>query len=373
MQARTITTWSEFDQLADDWNRLLGKSGSPSIFLTWEWIRSWRRAIGESVDPYVVVVHRENGDLAGIAPLYLASVRLLHIAEFRMLRFMADAATGAEYPDWIVDAGDEAEICDAIARHLRESRGAWDAIWLTTVSGWAGAEQRIRIAAERNGLRVRARNREFAHIRLPARLSEFESRLSTKSRQRLRRNSRRIREMDSVNIVRCSARDELPRFLDALFNLHQLRWRAAGMDGSFFRQPVVESFYREMAPVALQKGWLWLCALQQGESIKAVQFGYAFNGSYLQLQEGYDPEFRAGAGNALRHSVIERCIEAGIGEYDFLVGTSEHKKRWCVDIRSGCDMLIGNSSWRSRFLLASGAWPTGRFMQQRGLVTGAEH
>lgn len=369
MIVQTIQSWTDFDGLSEAWNNLLERSKFPSIFLTWEWIQSWRRATHDSVEPYVVTVRRDDGELVGIAPLYVASVQVLHTLRFRMLRYMADTATGAEYPDWIADANDEAEICDAIAGHLRENRRDWDVIWLSTVSGWTGAGQRIRLSAERNGLFVRSRACEFTYVDLPAILAEFENRFSAKSRQQLRRNSRRVRDLEGVEIVQCRNEEELADFLGALFDLHQLRWQAVGIDGCFRRKPVEEVFYREMAPVALKNNWLWLFVLRQGKSIKAVQYGYVFNGTYFQLQEGYDPEFQSGAGNALRHFVIDQCIRSGIRVYDFLAGASEHKRRWGGVIRTGYDLMIGNSTSWSRLLFATRTWPTGRFMKEYGLET----
>ena len=369
MIVRTIRTWSEFGELSGEWNDLLQRSRASSIFLTWEWIHAWRRAIQDSVEPYVIVVRRDTGELAGVAPMYVASVQLLHTLEFRMLRYLADTATGAEYPDWIADARDEPDICDAIAEHLRENFQDWDVIWLRTLSGWTGAEQRVRVSAERHGLFVRSRDYGFTYIELPRELLEFENRFSAKSRQQLRRNSRRIRGMDGIEFARCRSQEELPACLGALFELHQAHWQAEGVDGCFRRKPVEEAFYREMAPIAVQKEWLWLFVLRHKGAIKAVQYGYIFNGTYFQLQEGYDPSFQSGAGNALRHFIIDQCIRAGIEVYDFLGGVSEHKRRWGGVVRTGYDLMIGNQSWRSRLLLGTRMWPTGRFMQERGLVT----
>jgi len=185
----------------------------------------------------------------------------------------------------------------------------------------------------------------------------------------MRRNNRKIAKIDGVEFVRCQNLGELPEFLDALFDLHQRRWEDVGIDGCFKRKPVEKRFYREFAPVALENGWLALFGIKQNGVFKAVQFGYFYDGVFLQLQEGYDPSFRSGAGNALRHHVINASIDAGIREYDFLAGPSEHKRRWSAKIRDGYDILIGSNSLASRLMTAGGIWPSGRFATQRGLVT----
>ena len=95
--------------------------------------------------------------------------------------------------------------------------------------------------------------------------------------------------------------------------------------------------------------------------------GYIHNGAYLQMQEGFNPDFVDGVGNVLRHHVISLCIEEGLKEYDFLGGFTEHKRRWGAQVRSGYDVLIGNDSLKSRLLINLRFWPSGRYLQQHGL------
>ena len=110
-------------------------------------------------------------------------------------------------------------------------------------------------------------------------------------------------------------------------------------------------------------------ALKQKGRFRAVQIGYMYEGNFLQLQEGYDPTFAKGAGNALRHLVIEYCINRKITTYDFLGGFSEHKRRWGASVRTGHDLLIGNPSMRANLLFLKEIWPNGRLMDELGLVT----
>ena len=296
-------------------------------------------------------------------------MRLLGTLDLRTLRFMADVATGSEYPDWIVDRDVENEVNLQIARELRRNSQDWDIIWLPKVSGWTNAETRIAKAAEEAGLSVRMRKCEFSAAELPSRMADFEAGFAARRRQQMRRNNRKIGKIDGIEFVRCQNLGELPEFLDALFDLHQRRWEDVGIDGCFKRKPVEKRFYREFAPVAFENGWLALFGVKRSGIFKAVQFGYYYDGVFLQLQEGYDPNFRSGVGNALRHHVISASIDAGIREYDFLAGPSEHKRRWSAKVRDGYDILIGSDSLASRLMTSGGIWPSGRFATQRDLVT----
>ncbi len=370
MITRTLRSWSEVDALLPEWNDLLNRSRSSAIFLSWEWIQAWRNVIDDSVSPYVITVRGPDGQLLGIAPLYQASLRLFGIITYRTLRVMADVATGSEYPDWIVGRDVEGPVSAAITSELVGNASEWDLVWLTSVAGWTNVSERITQPAIDGGLQVQTRSTHFSVIKLPSEMSEFDAGFSARRRQQMRRNHRRTSKLDGVEFVRCDTAEMIPAFLDALFDLHQKRWQAVGLDGCFKRRPEEASFYREFATMAFEKGWLALYAVLEKGQFRAVQFGYVFDGNYLQLQEGYDPDFQNGVGNALRYHAVRDFIDSGLNEYDFLAGTSEHKRRWSADVRQGYDILVGSGSLKSRLVYLGGIWPTGGYLKQSGLISG---
>jgi CelD/BcsL family acetyltransferase involved in cellulose biosynthesis len=367
-----ITSWTELEQLKPVWNQLLFRSRATSIFLTWEWLETWYNAIDRKVDLYVVTVRDDSGLLVGIAPFYRAQLRFLKVFQYRTLRYVADTATGAEYADWIADPDREETVCRTIADYLAAQSAAWDAIWLPNVAGWTGALERITQPLRAAGLPVHVRGREFSAVSLYDSLSAYEASIPAKRRKKMRWNTRHVASLDGITFVRCTDPEQLPAFLDALFDLHQRRWKSVGIDGSFRRKPVEEAFYRRFAEVALQKGWLGLFAVKEHDVFKAVQFGYIFGNTFHALQEGFDPDFEPGTGNALRHHAIETCINEGVGLYDFLGGWTDHKRRWGAELRPGHDVFAGSNKLKSRLLFLKEVWPSGRYIDQEGIVTSTE-
>ncbi len=163
-------------------------------------------------------------------------------------------------------------------------------------------------------------------------------------------------------ISRCSTPAELPRYLDALMELHTARRSLLGDGGTFVSRPEEAKFYREFAPVALDAGWLALYALQDAGTFKAVQLGYLYRGTFYSMQEGFDPGYLPGAGNMLRFAVLRECIESGIREYDFLGGYTDHKRRWGAELRHGQDLFIGRPGLANRMIFFGKVWPSGRYL-----------
>ncbi len=371
MKTSIITCWSDFDKLESEWDDLLTASRSDCIFLTWDWLNTWRSVTGEKAAPFVVTVRDETGLLIGAAPYYVTKLKLFNLLGFVTLRVMADVATGSEYGDWIVHRDLEEEASTSIAIALSESKTGWDCIWMPRMAGWTGALTRVVQASQSAGLLHHSRNSPFGYIDLPPEMKLYEERFSSNRRQQMRRKRRKLMSRDGVASIRCEKPEELEWFLNALFDLHYRRWQLEGEIGSFRRKPLMEDFYRRFIPIALKKDWLRLYAIVEHGVIKAIQIGYLYKNEFLQLQEGFDPDYVQGVGNVLRTIIIEECIKEGIEGYDFLGGMSEHKKRWGAVKREGHDLMIAHpDKLKNRLLFMKEVWPTGRFLSEAEVLDG---
>jgi CelD/BcsL family acetyltransferase involved in cellulose biosynthesis len=361
MKVEVREGWDALRPLAAEWSRLLPASRADSVFLTWEWIDAWRQAGGEKVRPLVVVARDAEGSLAGIAPFYRWTYRLLGAVPYRTLRILGDFGSGADYLDWILRKDCEEAASEALARALIAQRG-WDGIWIPSVAGWTGAGHRIVHAARSAGLHCRERSRDFAAIALPGDYATYLQSLGANGRSSLKRRTREVFGSKGASFVQCRSEEERPEYLEALFELHQRSRKAAGDEGAFERSPFMVRFYTHFTRTALSRGWLRLFGLKFGSEFKAVQIGYVYGGVFHQLQEGFDPAV-AGIGNVLRAKVIEECIESGVLSYDFLAGVTEHKQRWRATTRLGCDLFLGRRSLKNLPVFSAGIWPTGRYLR----------
>ena len=357
-----LDDWRSIELLESEWNHLLRQSASDSIFLTWDWIRSWA-AVMRDVRPLVVCVRDARGDLAGVAPFYQATMRLSHSIPYRVLRVMADYPTGADYTDWVLRRSDDQAVTMAIVKALRARRG-WDLIWMPGMAGWTGSFERIVTASRACGLYCQTREQSFAYVALPPERDAYFRALSKNKKQQLRAEMKRIGDLPGLDVCRCDTEEQIPEFLEALFALHSRRWNEKGDTGTFKSRPQEVEFFRHFVPVALRNGWLRLFGLRVNGELKAVQIGYVYRNVFNQLQEGFDPEFIKGVGNVLRAKVIEQCIDEGLDGYDFLGDMTEHKRRWLGVERTGHDLLIGRSKLKNLLLFKGGVWPSGRFMRQ---------
>jgi CelD/BcsL family acetyltransferase involved in cellulose biosynthesis len=362
LTARIEQGWSAFGSLQHEWNDLLVASRANSIFLRWEWIDAWRKTVGTDIEPLLVVLRDQTGRLAGLGAFYRTRSHLVGTIPYRALRILGDLDSGAEYQDWILRQDVEHAAIEALGAALARLNG-WDWAWFPYVATWTGAHDRLFRAATSSQLLIQEKSAEFSELELPATYQQYLASLSGNARSMLKRRAQQIMKAPGMRFTCCSREEERGAYLDALFELHARRWTAAGLPGSFVRRPAMTEFYREFSRIALERNWLRIFALRDGDRFTAIQFGYVYNGTFYQLQEGFEPEGPEGIGNVLRSHVIQSCIAEGVRSYDFLGGYTEHKRRWGARLRMGRHVLVGRKTVKNLPLFTIGIWPTGKYLK----------
>lgn len=355
-----LRNWEDIEDLQEAWRRLHRSNDFSTFFLSWDWVEAWRRESVDHANPFVLIVRDQAGTIRGIAPFYLSEMRFLKLVPLRVLRILGDINSGAEYPNWLADPVNRDKITRALLDKLADTGSAWDLVWMPKIA--PQHDKPIITACSASEMPFARRETLFSGMELPSSMNAFESGFSRNARSRMRRTTRNVQRISNVEFIRCESPSDLPEFLNALFELHDARWNSVGKEGLFTRAPAERRFYESFAPVALKNDWLRLYGLRCGTEFKAVQIGYRSGSTFLQMQEGFDPDFEAGCGNALRHLVIRDLIAEGVSYYDFLGGISEHKRRWGAKPAVGSDLLIGSRSVKSRFILSGPFWPTGRYL-----------
>lgn len=359
LRTEVYTDVAALQRVSPEWRELLHASPANSIFLTPEWILAWLTSVHPSARLRVIAVRDAAGALVGLAPFYEGKLRLLRTIGYRCLRFLGEPFGGAEYGDVIARPEHQEAAIAAIASLLRSAPVDCQVCWAPNVARWTGAADRLRALAQpASSWHLHDRPRDFSVLRLADSYEVYLASLSQNQRSMLRRRERALAG-ESIEVVRAES-SNLEELLQALFDLHARRWQSAGQAGSFAAKPLQRRFYGHFAPIALRLDWLRLYGLRVAGRFVAVQHGYRYGRTFLQMQEGLAPEVE-GAGNVLRAHVMRLCIEEGLQEYDFLGGYTDHKRRWGATLRTGCDVYLGPRTLKNDLLLRRPIWPTGRF------------
>ena len=141
LEASVIRDMPGFEALATEWDGLLSRSGSPEIFRTYEWLRTWWEVFGvEGGRRPLVVVVRQGRTLVGLAPFVVRDLGRGR-ARVRRLELMGTGEDKSDevcsyFGDIIAATGFEEAVCDCVWRCLQAERGNWDeAVWSGILEG----------------------------------------------------------------------------------------------------------------------------------------------------------------------------------------------------------------------------------------------
>jgi len=300
------------EAVGSQWNPLAVLGGSP--FLTYEWISSWWHALGDG-QLLCALLRAPDGTLrAG------ACCRLSPSGE---LTALTDPDYSYEWDVVARDADARREVWQAIARF--GARRVHVSLLPDRPDGAGAACE----ALESGGYRVLRNRAEVSpYLPLPDSWDELLGSISRNLRHKLRRN-RRALDRDGALVLRTThSETDLERSLEIFLALEASGWK--GRAGTaILCDSRAERLYRSFALAAARQGWLRLSILESAGTPVAAAYGCAFAGRAFRLKSAYDERYADHSpGLVLLGEELQRSIDEGLREYDFLGSAEFHKLRW---------------------------------------------
>lgn len=308
-----------------EWNALVERSATHTVFQTLEWHRSWWNALGTEAQAMVLVAEAQ-GELVGIAPLMLSVQRILG-RKRRVVEFIGTHA--ADYCDFIVEPGQRG-VASAMLAWLIDHADRWDLLHLINI---AETSPLLEILPQMFGQRGYAADLHAVY-ECPTRIfgdRAADQRLSRK--KDMRQHYNHLRRRGTVEFKLYVTAAEIERHLEAFFQQHIDRW-AGTRTPSFFRDQRQRAFYRELVRRLAPNGWVVFSVLSLDGAPISFHFGYEYGGRIYVIKPTFDPQFREYAPGILQvKHLVEYAMERDAKELDFTVGEEDFKYRFANHTR----------------------------------------
>jgi CelD/BcsL family acetyltransferase involved in cellulose biosynthesis len=342
-----------FDALRMEWDELLARTPSPTVFRTWAWQHSWWRRFRGDRQLRIYAAREPGGRLTGLAPLCLEPPG----APFSgaALRFLGTERVSSEYLGVFLERGCDETTADMLLDAILRD-GGWDALELTDLveddtwsSRWEGRLRTLGYAVDR------ASSQACPYLTLPRTLDELDRALSHSLRGSARRAARKLAEAGYRPRVETDPA-RIGAALDRLYELHASRWSARGRPGNF-TDDRVRGFHQDLAALLGAQGVLRIHSLAAQDRVIAMLYALEWEGVVLYYQSGYeptspDPALKPGdysPGTVLIHAALEDAIGRGMREFDFLRGLEPYKTRWAPSVRRTWTLAaIRPGAWGAR-------------------------
>jgi len=318
----TYTDVQRFLALERDWNDLLKRSRQDTIFLTWQWQKTWWDFLGQEAQLCIVTV-RDGDELIGLAPLYT-----LPSNEGPKTLCLIGGVEVSDYLDIVVASGREEMVYEALWELLtQEHDHPWEIIDLHNLPAASPTRTTLPTLAMRTkGVQVTMETEDVCPIiNLPSSWEEYLSLLNKKQRHEVRR---KIRKANKEGMVRwyCVQDDKAVQSeIEDFIELHE----KSGRQKRAFMDQRMQSFFQAIAHSTFKQGWLRLYSLLINEVKTAALLCFDYNDSILVYNSGYDPQLHPSlsTGTVLLAYCIQDAIQEGRGVLDFLRGDEEYKYR----------------------------------------------
>jgi len=350
LAAEVIADASALDSLAGEWSELLADSDQSSPTMSPLWIGAWWKVFGDKDGRELrVAVLRDGGRLVGLAPLSARRVwcrpglrtwrlELLPSGEREEDEVLSD------YLAVVARRGFEQRVADGLAALLRSGGlGRWDELLMPRMSTDTAMVSLLVAALERAGALYFELTGGSPYIPLPRTWDEYLARLSG-SRRRLVRTSLRGLEAwcggrSELRVAESAA--DLEEGLRVLRELHEQRWTEAGKPGAF-ASPLFSAFHEAVMPALLERGELELMWLVAADQPIAAVYNIVWSGAVQFYQAGRRMELprELRPGVVLHALAIQRSIELGRREYDFLAGGARYKQDLALAVRPLCSLRL---------------------------------
>ncbi len=330
--------------IADEWRGLADQSEVGQPFYHPEFIAGYVRFF--TPGKVVLLTARINGALKAVLPLVEEQVSFYGIPAKRWrspanaLRFDLTRANGEE--------GDAA--VHAIWRELKEIK-TYDFLELREVPEGGECEKIMR-AAEADRFPVGVwMSKDTPHIPLKQIGEKPWLNLARKSLIDTLKTSRNkmVRELGAAPLlVREHALNK--ETLENFYALEAAGWKGKG-GTAIASKPHNLGFHNEYTAAAAQQGYLCLDSLYCKDRLVSAAISFVHRKKYFVLKWSYDEELQKYApGHLLINAILERCVQEGYEEFDFMGEKYGYEVRWTPMTRDHHFLYIFQPTIKGRLM-----------------------
>ncbi|MDR2169675.1 MAG: GNAT family N-acetyltransferase [Planctomycetaceae bacterium] len=342
-EVEVLNSPEEFLRIRVEWDLLLDNSIYPNVFLRAEWLLLWWKYFGDGLGVFYVLVVREGGNLVGGLPLFFEGDGTLKVLGF-------DGVSCPEYLGLVVLPERLELVIEAILNFFVLQKG-WRRIYFEDY------------AVEDLGMRrfVETFKGRFPvwescgegryYISLP---ESYESYLATRgqnNRYKKRKELKKAIEEYHACLVEPDIA-EIERWFPELRRLGILALERKTLP-PLSRENFAALIY-DLTVALLPCGEFRIFMLYYGEQPAAFKLGFVYAGKFYDYLTGYDPNLPGRAGNIVIHFILQKLINEGIKEFDFLRGLEDYKTHWTEQLRQTKTIIIfkkkGIAFYKTKFI-----------------------
>ncbi len=326
MHIEIIRTTPELITLEKEWNDLLAKSASHVPFLRHEYISAWWEGMGggewKRGELYVVTARQEQGELAGIAPLFQTENR-----DGEQALMLLGSIEISDYLDVIAPPEALPAFFEALLNHLVEQHGMGTGLLdLYNILENSPTLPALQATAEKLGWEFSVQPLQHCpYILLPGDWEKYLCGIDKKQRHEIRRKLRRADEYYlPLKWYLLRDGDNLDKATDDFLKL-----MANDPDKAKFLTPAMREQMHAIVRAARDAGWLQMAFIEVNGEKVAGYLNFDYMNHIWVYNSGLDFRYsELSPGWVLLAHLLEWANENKRQSFDFMRGDEQYKYRF---------------------------------------------
>ncbi len=360
IRARIIDQDSEFDQLKEPWDQLVGRA-EVSVFQSFSWQNAWWREFGDD-HKLCIIIFLDDTRLVGIAPFYVDTQKFLGVKKVRTLRFIGSNIPGnkgkgsfadysvSDFLDVIVDREYAKEVANSLMHTLSRTSVAFDRIALqeTGESSWV-QQVLVPYLRKKRYTFSNAADNVCPVLYLDTgdksdAMEKFLMERRSRIRSQIRQLNRIIEQRKYFKVSLIHTEEELEYYFPLLVEMHQKRWNDLGYPGDFYQLGYAR-FLLDVFRSLLIEGRLWFVVVETTEQPIAFSVSLLEGFKVYELIKAYDQtssyaKYRPG--NVAQFFMISHALQADYHVIHFLRGNEANKNELTAYHLKNYHLMIPN-------------------------------
>lgn len=317
-------SFSDLEPESAEWNELLTGSITNVPFLRWEYLSTWWGTRGGGEWPpsaeLALVIARQEGRLAGIAPLFFANN-----LEGEASLLLLGSIEISDYLDLLVRTADLPAFVSGLFDFLTCLPFDWKTLDWHNLLETSPSLPVLQAEAARRGWGFSvAKTYHAPSIPLKGDFETYLAGIDKKQRHEIRRKMRRAEEAGTVHWYIVDDEAALDAEMDAFLAL-----MAADPEKAAFLTDVMRSQMHRSVHAAFRAGWLQLAFLTVDGEKAAGYLNFDYRNRIWVYNSGLDRRFlEFSPGWVLLGHLLQWANDNQRAEFDFMRGTEDYKYRF---------------------------------------------
>jgi hypothetical protein len=347
---KIITDEDDFIMLKTSWNELVSRDSDSTIFQLWEWnYNIWEYINRHNSNLCILVIHKKaDGLLVGIVPFCLRIQKYI-IFKVKILEFIGNPYL--DNKNFIIDDRYKSKINHIIVKWITQRIVKWDIVDLKPMNEDLVYKMKFKNLMDKNDLKVKI----IDYIKSPFLLldknkSIYDHLVDTSFLKFLKRKLKKIQKDYQCTYFLIKNEDELSSYFHIFVRLNKLRSHDKVQRG-IFRNKIIEEMFSEICRQMLKLRMLNLYFILLNDKPAACLLNFQFNNKIYFYQSGFDISFKKySVGYLIHHYALQKALENGSTEYDFLNGEENYKSQFTNHFRQMVQVKIIHSILKNIFV-----------------------